>query len=1105
MCALLLPLFSSSRLCLAAKSFSSPCPQAVRVLILFLWAAGAPSPAQTERVPQEYLEIRYAMGRGEFAEAHARSRALFNQKTVYPPLYETTAYLYVYEKRFAAGHTFFDSLLNAGHDSGNVAGAHAILWQTQRQPDSSLQCARRAVLQNSACVYPYEIFVEKSFELKKSKAAFELLRQQRQRHPQNWRLAFAQAFWHSRQGEYAAACDTLRALLNKDIKDWRIYYTLGHNLGYLEAWQEARKIYQQGISYCENRQDEEALVRLSYGHAQAARRLGQSQEASAILQQAFEHARRVGNRVWEGRVLLLLGQTRLQQHQWLEAQQTFINAAQRAQQYAEGELLLHAYDYLSELSLERGRRSEAVNYTYKAFEIADSLGMRQYAASLLIDLALGELNSGRAAQALVQMQKAAAYVLNQNLDSYLSFCYQNLASILNLMKRYPEALSYCDQAYRLSERGSNFEQLLKLKLLRGEILMHLGLARQARALLSQAASAAQNANLMTPFMHAQILLAQMEMRAQRYARAKAQLAHALASAPETPAYETNLKIMALLADIAWRTGQRAEAFKIYEDAAKTVVTQTHRLGPEHLAALSGAERELFFNLSRALMETGDIERALAETERARDLVVKRRHWQARQLLAAPAGSPQIRRLATLDSLLQMARVQKAGVESAQLQFGLAAKIAAWEREQTVLLQKVFGTDGKPWLDAVPFPVKNFKRHLGLRNEIALSFFVGDSTTLIFCLTADTLQAASLAMSRHELERQLLRIHQRMSISDTGALAQDMAGLDTVAAAGLYRRLLQDFLAGRAETALALVPDGILHALPFEILPLAPEGKDRPFFLVERFAVRYGSTLADLQQYENDYLRVKSFLLAAAPELETMPGNALTTRKSGRAPLATVGKLEARGIRALVSCKTFLTGRDLKRSTVLPALRRSDWLHVASHCYWQPTEPLFGEILLSIPPDSSRPERLFAFEIFRMALPVQMAVLSGCETVRGTFVESEGFEGFVQAFRAAGTPSIIASLWRVDDYASAEFFKAYYEALHAGQSTVRALQTAKIKMLHHGNYDFTDWAAFAYYGRDWRVELPRPVPFTGRLLTALGAALLLASGMLAWRWWRKSTR
>ncbi len=1061
-------------------------PAAIALAVCAL-SAGSPSAAREQQMPQTYPQVRLAMGRGDYAEAHRLTVRLLQEKDVYPPLYETTAYIYVYQRRFVAGHAFFDSLLAAGHHQGNVAGGHAILWLTQQRPDSTVKYARLAVLENSQCVYPYEIFVEKSFECKSNQAALELLQRWRPQRPENWRLAYAIASWYSLHSQHKVAVDTLRALLASNIRHWRIYFSLGQGLWLTASWQEAKRAYDEGLAYCDQVNDEEGKVRLLYGRAQAEQALGQWQAAVATLQQGLDLTRRIGNRLREGWLLSLLGEIQLKQQQWLQARQTFEAVVQCARNYALGDLLLHAYYYLSQLADNIGKRSEALQYTYMAYHVADSLGMKTYAGSLIQRVALIELSAGREAQALELLQEALQYALAHGLDWQLPYLHQNLACNLDLLGKHPEALLHCEAAQRLAGKRNNAEQLLNLKLLRAKILFPLKRTREARALLAEAAESARHAGLMAAFTEAQILFAQREMGAGQYRQAKQRLAGTLAALPETPAYETNLRMLALFAEIAWRTGERPQALKVYEDALKIILAQMPGFGSEHLSSLSRVEREVFFSLSRAYAEMGQIARALVETERARDLIVKRKRWHAQQLAHASRDSTIIRKLASLDAMLQEARLQRAATNSTSLQLDWAAKIAEGERQQQAVQGAV-----KPWLETLPFDLSHFRRSLNSRQEIALSFFVGDSSTLVFFLAPDTLQFAAIAIGRRSLEQGLLRIHAGMSTGHAEPLARGKMQLNTAAAHDLYRLLLQDFLEQRPETALAIVPDGALHALPFEILTLS-SGQGRAPFLVERFAVRYGSTLTDLQQDGQDYLPVKSFLLAAAPAAPPAETNGLIAQRDADRRAGTVGHLEAEIIRSMVQCKTDLAGANLTRDSLLLAMQQSDWLHIASHCTWRPAEPLFGEIDLVTPPGRSEPQRLFAFEIFQMALPVQMAVLSGCETVRGTFVDSEGFEGFVQAFRAAGAPSVIASLWKVDDFPTSEFFRAYYKALRAGQSTMRALQTAKLEMLANPNYDFTHWAAFAYYGRDWRVQLPAPWGIKEALVLAGMIVVLFLAG------------
>jgi CHAT domain-containing protein len=209
------------------------------------------------------------------------------------------------------------------------------------------------------------------------------------------------------------------------------------------------------------------------------------------------------------------------------------------------------------------------------------------------------------------------------------------------------------------------------------------------------------------------------------------------------------------------------------------------------------------------------------------------------------------------------------------------------------------------------------------------------------------------------------------------------------------------------------------------------------------------------------------------------------------------EMKAIAATAKIHCK--LTGEEASRANVLTALPACNWLHIASHAASEAGEPLFAEILLSGTAPAGALDKIYAFEIFRMNLRAKIAILSGCETGRGAFLNGEGFEGFVQAFRAAGTPSVIASLWSVDDRATAKFFQAYYQALSRGKTAAQALQAAKLEMLSDANNSVLDWAGFCYFGYDWEVQLESPGN-TQRWL-ALGVLLTVLSGV-SFVYWRR---
>lgn len=144
------------------------------------------------------------------------------------------------------------------------------------------------------------------------------------------------------------------------------------------------------------------------------------------------------------------------------------------------------------------------------------------------------------------------------------------------------------------------------------------------------------------------------------------------------------------------------------------------------------------------------------------------------------------------------------------------------------------------------------------------------------------------------------------------------------------------------------------------------------------------------------------------------------------------------------------------------------LHFATHALLHPEAELSG-LVLSLFDESGRPRDGFlrTFEISRMDLPVDLVVLSACETARGRELDGEGTLGLTWAFLNAGAERVIASLWKVSDERTAELMTAFYEAWwREGQTPSAALRQAQIRLARRDGAEPWDWAGFVFQG-DWR--------------------------------------
>ena len=111
----------------------------------------------------------------------------------------------------------------------------------------------------------------------------------------------------------------------------------------------------------------------------------------------------------------------------------------------------------------------------------------------------------------------------------------------------------------------------------------------------------------------------------------------------------------------------------------------------------------------------------------------------------------------------------------------------------------------------------------------------------------------------------------------------------------------------------------------------------------------------------------------------------------------------------------------------------------------------------------------AVEIFGLSIPADLVVLSACETARGKFYRGEGAVGLPRAFMHAGAPRVVASLWKVDDRATALLMKRFYEYLRDGRRDPADALDATQQDVRSYEEEVIDAAASRAAGRDVRVR------------------------------------
>ena len=255
----------------------------------------------------------------------------------------------------------------------------------------------------------------------------------------------------------------------------------------------------------------------------------------------------------------------------------------------------------------------------------------------------------------------------------------------------------------------------------------------------------------------------------------------------------------------------------------------------------------------------------------------------------------------------------------------------------------------------------------------------------------------------------------------------------------------------------IVPEGPLWLAPFAAF------MDRnSSFLFESFRIRVTPSLTVLKMISDrptDHVKPSALLVGDPWVQDVVPtsGIKLEELPSAKDEVDMIGK-----ILDVIP----LTGKDASKNEVLKRLSTVQLVHIAAHGRMET-----GEIALS--PNPSRESKIPKDEDYLLTmkdvldakLQAKLVVLSCCHSGRGE-IKAEGVVGIARAFIGAGARSVLVTLWAINDEATLEFMKHFYQHLVKGKSASESLNRAMRCMRE--SEDFSEikyWAPFVLIGDD----------------------------------------
>ncbi len=290
-------------------------------------------------------------------------------------------------------------------------------------------------------------------------------------------------------------------------------------------------------------------------------------------------------------------------------------------------------------------------------------------------------------------------------------------------------------------------------------------------------------------------------------------------------------------------------------------------------------------------------------------------------------------------------------------------------------------------------------------------------------------------------------------------------------------------------SLVIIPDGVLHYIPFEAL--IETGNDENDFtsldyLINRFEVAYNYSASLQSQLTVSAANslVSSGFLGFAPvfdktredegfimsAIHSIFGGGESTTRSGQyrdefkalpytkdeiESIVNLFKENSRNAKGFF----YSQANEINLKQNIGDYR---YIHIASHSFVNPLQPQLSGIALASEEDSRNVEDgiLYSGEIYNLNLDADLVVLSSCESGIGKLVKGEGMMALTRGFLFSGARNVMTSLWKVLDRNTSRLMIEFYKNILDGKDYKTSLRNAKLQMIKGSDTSFPlNWSGF----------------------------------------------
>jgi CHAT domain-containing protein/tetratricopeptide (TPR) repeat protein len=400
-------------------------------------------------------------------------------------------------------------------------------------------------------------------------------------------------------------------------------------------------------------------------------------------------------------------------------------------------------------------------------------------------------------------------------------------------------------------------------------------------------------------------------------------------------------------------------------------------------------------------------------------------------------------------------------------------------------------------------VRDIQKQILNDRTLLLEYSLGEERSYLWAITAGTFESFELP-GRKAIETAALDFYSSVTARNEpeGTVSPVQADARAEQASlTLSRAILAPIEKLLGDRILLVVSDGVLQYVPFAALPLPSAPQERVLARNQVVSLPSASTLAALRrQIEGRTPAAKTLAVLADPVFPgdpraarfakakaKEPGTRVASTRRGLPPRGPGGpsdqlnleplpfsREEAKNILKLVQpAGQKLEALDFAASYAMATsgeLAKYRYVHFATHGLIDSRQPKLSKLALSQFDATGNPQDGFLrlSDIYNLDLNADLVALSACQTALGQEVQGEGLVGLTRGFMYAGSSRVLASLWSVEDRATAHLMKSFYRhLLTEKRPAAEALRLAQREMASRPQYRSPYfWAGFSLQG-EWK--------------------------------------